>query len=200
MEKITWTHTKVRIGDLRPWAKNPRYSTDAEAKKIIKSTKKFGQAETVAIGPHLDVYNGHQRLSAWLTLYGEDYEADAMQASRDLTEAERREFTIAMHTATGEWDWSALEEWNPKELRGYGMDDQELEKQKGNASAIETFLQSTQVDDEAESKKPERVEEIRPKEWLRVLISVPMDSVIDAKALIESLETIPGVEVDYGAN
>jgi hypothetical protein len=200
MEKITWTHEKVKLGDLRPWENNPRFSTKEEAQKIIKSTKKFGQAETVAIGPKNDVYNGHQRLSAWLTLYGPDYEVDAMRSSRDLTESERREFTIAMHTATGEWDWNQLEQWNPQELKDYGMDAGELQKQVGNASALEAFLQAAEVDSDPETKEPERAEEIRPKQWLRVLISVPMDNVIDAKPLIESLENISGIEVDYGAN
>jgi len=35
---------------------------------------------------------------------------------------------------------------------------------------------------------------------LRVLISVPLDSAIDAREIIEQVASIEGAQIDYGAN
>ena len=42
--------------------------------------------------------------------------------------------------------------------------------------------------------------EIRPCPMLRVLISVPVDQAAKAQEAITALGTIPGIEIDYGAN
>lgn len=46
----------------------------------------------------------------------------------------------------------------------------------------------------------ERVQEIRPKTMLRVLISVPVDLAMDVQEHIDALREIPGVEVDISGN
>lgn len=60
---------------------------------------------------------------------------------------------------------------------------------------LDELLKST-----SESVLKERKEELRPKRFMRVLISIPVDSAILAKSYIDDLSKIPGIEVDYSAN
>lgn len=112
-EPIKWTNTTIKLSQLKPWEQNPRQSTPAQAKRILQSMSDFGQVQTVAISPDGEVYDGHQRLSALLAVYGADYELDARQSSRALTDYERRGLVLALHaTAAGEWDWDELANWD----------------------------------------------------------------------------------------
>ena len=75
------------------------------------------------------LYDGHQRYSSWLTVYGEDYEVDARQSDIFLTEEERLEFVVTMHAgATGSWDWQKLSSFPAPKLIEMGFDN-ELKKQ-----------------------------------------------------------------------
>ena len=87
---VTWANCQVTLGELKPWADNPRLSTKAQARRLLESWQRFGQVKTVAIGPSGQVYDGHQRLSALLTLYGRSYQVDARRSDRELTDEERR--------------------------------------------------------------------------------------------------------------
>jgi hypothetical protein len=42
--------------------------------------------------------------------------------------------------------------------------------------------------------------ELKPKKYVRVLVSVPIDSAGEAKELLDQLAEIPEIEIDYGAN
>ena len=87
---VTWANCQVTLGELQPWSDNPRLSTKAQARRLLESWQRFGQVQTVAIGPSGQVYDGHQRLSALLTLYGRSYQVDARRSDRELTDEERR--------------------------------------------------------------------------------------------------------------
>lgn len=132
-EAVQWANVRVRLGDLAPWPRNPRRIGEREAGRLAESWDEFGQVETIAVGPDdgsgkLPVYNGHQRLSVLLKLHGEDYEVDARQSSRALTEKEREKLTAYLHRgAVGDWDWDLLTgEFDAKELLDWGFDEQEL--------------------------------------------------------------------------
>lgn len=142
---MNWTNITVKLGDLRPWSDNPRQSTKAQAKRLLASWDKFGQVETIAIGPDLSVYDGHQRLSALLTVHGADYVIDARQADRILTDDERRQLVITLHAgAVGEWDWDRLASWQPAQLMESGFDADLLKGWKRDTSALDNFLKSEQ--------------------------------------------------------
>src|SRR5688572_11075406 len=122
MSKPTWTPITVRLGDIIPWTHNPRMSTRAQALRLIDSEKKFGQPQPFSVSPtdagKVELYDGHQRYSAWLTVYGEDHKVAASQCSRHLSEEERNSFVITMHAgAVGWWDWQTLSAWNSAELK-----------------------------------------------------------------------------------
>ena len=139
---ITWTNTTVKLGDLKPWADNPKLSTKAQAKRILDSWQKFGQVMTVAIGPSNEVYDGHQRLSVLLTLYGPEYTVDARQSSRHLTDDEHRAMVLALTNATGSWNWEQLAGWQAEELKGWGFDKDTLKGWKSDVTALNSFLDS----------------------------------------------------------
>ena len=46
----------------------------------------------------------------------------------------------------------------------------------------------------------ENEEEIRPKNMLRILVSVPASLAIDVQKFIDEISKIPGVEVDVSGN
>jgi len=143
MAKIEWKSKTVKLGDLKPWDQNPRQSTKKQQDAIKASFEDFGQVQTVAIGPDGDVLDGHQRLSALLNAHGPDYTIEARQASRALTEKERKRLVVMLHTgATGSWDWDALSGWDAKDLLGWGMDADALKEWKSDVSALSALIDS----------------------------------------------------------
>ena len=120
--KPNWKPIKVRLGQIKAWDKNPRMSNKAQAQRIIASERKFGQPVPFLISPDFLLYDGHQRLAAWFTVYGADYEMDAMQSDRPLSEDEHKELVITLHTgATGSWNWENLSSWSAGDLQEWGM-------------------------------------------------------------------------------
>ena len=142
---MNWKNITVKLGDLKPWSDNPRQSTKAQAKRLLASWDKFGQVEAVAVGPELQVYDGHQRLSALLTVHGADYVIDARQSDTPLTDDERRQLVIMLHAgAVGEWDWDKLSAWQPAQLMESGFDADLLKGWKRDTSALQNFIFSNE--------------------------------------------------------
>jgi hypothetical protein len=138
-----WFNVTVKLSDLKPWADNPRLSTKAQAKRLLASFEKFGQVQTVAIGPNLEVYDGHQRLSALLTIHGNGYTLDARQSDRELTDDERRELVVTLHAgAVGSWNSDALAGWDAAKVIEWGMDAETLTSWKRDTSMLERMLES----------------------------------------------------------
>ena len=152
--------------------------------------------KTVAIGPSNEVYDGHQRLSALLTVHGPSYQVDARRCSRELTDEERRALVVTLHAgAVGSWDWDALSGWDAGELQQWGFDGDTLMNWQKDVTTLDAFLESERT----EAEIPEKKIEIRPREMLRILISVPLDEAADVRQAINDIST-PGLEVLYGAN
>lgn len=131
MKKLEWTNCTVTLGELKPWADNPRFSTKAQAERLIKSFDELGQFQTIAISPTNEVYDGHQRLSALLTVHGTDFQIDARRSSRPLTENERRRIVFAANVQAGNWDADKLASWDaPQVLEWAGVDSNSWQNQK----------------------------------------------------------------------
>lgn len=147
MTDLQWTNTRVRLGDLKPWEQNPRHITKKQAGRLAQSFDDFGQVETVAISPEAEVYNGHQRLSVLLKLHGQDFEVDARQSSRPLTDDERRKLVVFLHAgATGSWDWDILSGWEAGNLAEWGFDADLLAGWKTDIAALGNLLESEQLE------------------------------------------------------
>lgn len=144
MSDLVWTPVKIRLGQIQPWTNNPRMSTKAQAQRLIKSERRLGQIQTLAVGPMVDgmfpLYDGHQRVSAWLTVKTPDFEVLALQSNRPLTEDERREVAVLLHTATGGWNWDALSGWSAADLREWGMDSDTLKGWNFDALSLREMM------------------------------------------------------------
>jgi DNA modification methylase len=168
MSDITWTPVRVRLGQIRPWDKNPRMSSRRQAERLIKSERDLGQIQTLAIGPAdadglFPLYDGHQRCKAWFTVKGAEFELWAMQSNRPLREEERRQAAILVHTATGGWDWQSLSGWSAAEMNEWGMDADTLKGWKADVSALGEFLKSEQPDASDAEVDESRADELREK-------------------------------------
>ena len=142
MGPITWTVDRVRLSDLQPWGHNPRHTSKRQAQRLLQSWQDFGQVHAIAVGPNNEVYDGHQRLSALLTVYGDDYEVDVRRASRELSDVERRALVLALHAgAVGSWDWDELTAWDPAELQEWGLDEEYLENINRDQAALIEMLE-----------------------------------------------------------
>jgi hypothetical protein len=161
---MIWTNTTVKLKDLKPWQNNPRQSTKKQAQRILESFDKFGQVQVIAIGPDNEVYDGHQRLSALMTIHGTEYQVDARQCERQLTEAERQALVITLHAgAKGEWDWDTLANWDIDAILGNGMDMEFLKELKSDSKAMELLLKSNEPPTEDAEPQIDRAEELREK-------------------------------------
>lgn len=76
---------------------------------MLKSWQEFGQAQTIAVGPNYEVYDGHQRLTVLKAAYGDDYEVLALQCDTELDDQQRAKLTALLNgAAAGEWDVEQL--------------------------------------------------------------------------------------------
>ena len=138
---ISWTPCTVKLSDLRPWADNPRMSTKKQAQRLLDSWTRFGQVQAIAIGPDNEVYDGHQRLSALLTVHGNGYTVDARRCSRALSDEERRALVVTLHAgAVGSWDWDSLSGWDAGELQQWGFDGDTLTNWQKDVTALGAML------------------------------------------------------------
>ena len=122
---LAWTTQRVQLRALMPWPRNPRRINEAQSARLLNSFEEFGQVELIAVGPNMEVYNGHQRLKVLAAKHGPDFELEARVCSRELTELEREKLTIYLHRgATGEFDLEVLlKEFDPIKLNEWGMPD-----------------------------------------------------------------------------
>ena len=140
-----WKTTQYKLRDLKPWQDNPKYSTKSQAARLLKSWEKFGQVQTIAVGPNAEVYDGHQRLSALLTMFGPDHTIDVRQSNAPLTEDQRKELVITIHAAAvGSWNWDALAGWDASEMVKWGFNTDVLGEWKANVGALNSLIMSEQ--------------------------------------------------------
>lgn len=151
MTKPKWTPIKIKLGDIVCWEHNPRMSNKSQAKRLIESEKHWGQPMTFAVSPFengkVQLYDGHQRYAAWVTVYGADYEVDARQCDRFLSEEERIEFVVTMHAgATGSWDWQKLSSFPAPKLIEMGFDETLKKQYDFDANNIKELLNSEKTE------------------------------------------------------
>ena len=161
---ITWANCQVTLGELQPWADNPRLSTKAQARRLLESWQRFGQVQTIAIGPGGQVYDGHQRLSALLTLHGKSYQVDARRSDRELTDEERRALVVTLHAgAVGAWDWDSLSGWEAGLLQEWGFDSDTLTNWQRDVTALGNLLASEEADSADAEPQIDRAAELQEK-------------------------------------
>lgn len=127
MKKLAWSTVKRRIGDLIPFAHNPRMASDKFREILEKLLKKFGLVEIPAIDLDGTILAGHQRIKALLVLYGPDYVIEVRIPNRRLTKSEREEYVLASNRAHADWDYETLSRYFDMEtMLVSGFDDSDL--------------------------------------------------------------------------
>jgi len=168
MSDLTWTPIKIRIGQIRPWTDNPRMSTKAQAERLIQSEQELGQIQTLAVSPFdgdfVDLYDGHQRYSAWMTVKPRDFEVVALQSNRPLREDERRKVAILLHTATGGWNWQTISGWTVGELKQWGLISKEnIKGWQTNITNVKEIIAAETADSIDAEAQMERADELQQK-------------------------------------
>jgi len=144
---VKWDSITVKLGDLKPWQRNPKTISKEHAKRLLSLWERLGQFQTIAIGPANEVYDGHQRLNVLMSAYGRDYEVMALQSSRALSEKEREELVVAAHIGTvGQFDWEQLSGWDAPELIAWGLDESTVRDWMCDISAVKNLLGSEGID------------------------------------------------------
>jgi hypothetical protein len=144
---MDWTNVTIKLNDLEPWERNPKFISKANAKRLLAGWQKWGQFEDIQIGPQqanglYPLYNGHQRLSTLKAAFGGNYEIKAKVSSRVLTEKEKEEFTINAHYGSvGALNWNELSSWgNEEELQAWGLDSDTLRQWQEDTGALGLML------------------------------------------------------------
>ena len=114
---------KVKIGDVIPNEKNPRYIRDPKFNKLVASIKGFPkmmEKRPIVVDENMIVLGGNMRLNACKKAGLTEVWIDTTE---DWTQEEKNEFIIKDNVGFGEWDWEILaNEWDMKELSDWGMD------------------------------------------------------------------------------
>lgn len=185
----TWTVVPCKLSDLIEWEQNPVSITPKEARQIEESFRKFGLAIPLVANAPLNgkrrLIDGHQRKS--IVIASKYLDKNAMVSvsvpDRTLSDSECDELTLRLRKNQGHFDPVKLNEFDRDFLFDIGFTDDELDE-----------------NDYKNDRLKEKEEEVRARPMLRVLISIPIDQALDAKKILEKLNAIKGIEVDYGAN
>ena len=185
MTDITWTLKAFDIASLTDYAKNPRSLSKEQFAQLKTSLDKFGMIDKPIV--NLDaahtVIGGHQRLHV---LKAEGVKViECWTPSRELTAREVEELNIRLNRNNGQWDFDIMaNNFDVSDLVEWGFEEDEL-------LGVDYKNPKLGETDEAVT---------RPREMVRIIISVPVDIAIDAKEFIDELAGIDGIEILYGAN
>jgi len=81
-----------------------------------------------------------------------------------------------------------------------GSIDSLLEQVSTDDPDLAAFLASLGSGSDEHIPGYEQTRQLAPLKTVRVLVSIPIDQAIETAEIIEQLENIAGVEIDYGAN
>lgn len=126
--KITWSHDKREVSELKPSDYNPRKMTPQEKKDIERSIEGFGRVVPLVIntGSRANMLiGGHQR---W-KIYSEKKieKVDVMVPSRELTFEEEQELNLRLNKNLGSWDYDLLQDMDLELLLDVGFSDDDLQ-------------------------------------------------------------------------
>ena len=114
---------KVKIGNVIPNEKNPRYIRDPKFNKLVSSIKGFPEMlekRPIVVDENMIVLGGNMRLNACKKAGLKEVWIDVAEG---WTQEQKNEFIIKDNVGFGEWDWEILaNEWDTQQLSDWGMD------------------------------------------------------------------------------
>jgi hypothetical protein len=112
----------IKISQVKSNPNNPRLIKDAKFKKLVKSIQEFPEMlelRPIVVDENMIVLGGNMRLKACI-------EAELKEVwieVANLTEQQKKEFTIKDNVGFGEWEWDMLaNEWDSVQLAEWGLD------------------------------------------------------------------------------
>jgi len=189
--------SEVKLADLKLDERNTNKGTTRGRKALDKSLSEHGAGRSVLIDKKGRLIAGNKTIQAALE---SKLEQDIIVVKTDgskLVAVQRTDLDLekdpkAKALAIADNRVAELDlDWNLEELNAIGkeIDLTNYFSEEELASLL------TDV-----AHLPERSVELKPKQFVRVLLSVPISSAAEAKALIDELACIEGIEIDYSAN
>ena len=208
---------------MKHYKNNPRKISETQLLRLKEKLEKLGDLSGVVHNKRTnEIIAGNQRMSIFgeksKPVIVEKYEEADEQGTlawgfvkfqekkynyrlADWDEQTAREANIAANLEGGDWDWDILaEKWG--DISEFGFTENLFESWERDFRKLGEFLESKPFT--GEEKLNEVDEEIRPRKLLHILISVDLENsvetVLDIREQITGIETMPGVEIVYGAN
>jgi ParB-like chromosome segregation protein Spo0J len=180
------------LADLQPDPRNARTHNERSISTLEKSLEQFGAARSIVVDENGRVLAGNGVVEAAANIGIE--KVTTVEASgneiiavvrRGLTEAQKLGLSVADNRT------QELSEFDPKMLAEINS---EID--------LSAFFTPEELGDllEGTEQLKETEKELKPKEFVRVLVSVPIDRAGEAKELLDQLATVPDIEIDYSAN
>jgi DNA modification methylase len=127
----------IKISQVKSNPNNPRLIKNDKFKKLVKSVQEFPEMlklRPIVVDENMIVLGGNMRLKACQEAGLKEVWIEVA----DLTEQQKKEFTIKDNVGFGEWEWDMLaNEWEQTELEDWGLDgfpfeDEVLEAEEDN--------------------------------------------------------------------
>jgi DNA modification methylase len=127
----------IKISQVKSNPNNPRLIKNDKFKKLVKSIQEFPEMlklRPIVVDENMIVLGGNMRLKACIEAGLKEVWIEVA----DLTEQQKKEFTIKDNVGFGEWEWGMLaNEWEQTELEDWGLDgfpfeDKVLEAEEDN--------------------------------------------------------------------
>lgn len=113
----------MKISEIIPNEKNPRYIKSDKFKKLVQSIKDFPEMlsiRPIVIDENNLVLGGNMRLKACIEAGIDDI---PVTIAKGWSETQKREFIVKDNVGFGEWDWDILaNEWDSELLSEWGLD------------------------------------------------------------------------------
>jgi DNA modification methylase len=112
----------IKISQVKSNPNNPRLIKNDKFKKLVKSVQGFPEMlelRPIVVDENMIVLGGNMRLKACQEAGLKEVWIEVA----DLTEQQKKEFTIKDNVGFGEWEWDMLaNEWEQAELEDWGLD------------------------------------------------------------------------------
>ena len=119
----------IKISQVKSNPNNPRLIKNDKFKKLVKSVQEFPEMlelRPIVVDENMIVLGGNMRLKACIEAGLKEVWIEVA----DLTEQQKKEFTIKDNVGFGEWDWDELANtWDAEELNEWGLDVPFVEKE-----------------------------------------------------------------------
>ena len=112
----------IKISQVKRNPNNPRLIKNDKFKKLVKSVQDFPEMlelRPIVVDENMIVLGGNMRLKACQEAGLKEVWIEVA----DLTEQQKKEFTIKDNVGFGEWEWDMLaNEWDSVQLAEWGLD------------------------------------------------------------------------------